>query len=144
MVGKDAEQSGIIRAGAKLVSAISNSVVPKVTLIVGDSFGAGHYALCGKAYDPNFILAWPNVKYAVMGAQQAAGTLSSIQQDRAQDDVLESYLEKMDIRYGAARGWIDVVIQPDRTRDHLVAIFRLLRQSPVQANRRFHTGVFQT
>jgi acetyl-CoA carboxylase carboxyltransferase component len=144
MVGKDAEQSGIIRAGAKLVSAISNSIVPKVTLIVGDSFGAGHYALCGKAYDPNFILAWPNVKYAVMGAQQAAGTLSSIQQDRAQDDVLESYLEKMDIRYGAARGWIDAVIQPDRTRDHLVAIFRLLRQAPVQAGRRFHTGVFQT
>ncbi|MBM3863967.1 MAG: acyl-CoA carboxylase subunit beta [Verrucomicrobia bacterium] len=144
MVGKDAEQSGIIRSGAKLVSAISNSVVPKVTLIVGDSFGAGHYALCGKAYDPNFILAWPNVKYAVMGAQQAAGTLSSIQQDKSQDDVLESYLEQMDIRFGAARGWVDAVIRPERTRDHLVSIFRLLRKAPVRATRGFHTGVFQT
>src|SRR3954451_2628829 len=78
MVGKDAEQSGIIRNGAKLVSAVSNSVVPKITIVVGGSFGAGNYALCGKAYDPRFLLAWPNTRYAVMGAAQASDTVFSI------------------------------------------------------------------
>src|SRR5881396_583026 len=78
MVGRDAEQSGIIRSGAKLVSAVSNSVVPKITIVVGGSFGAGNYALCGKAYDPRFIVAWPNARYAVMGAAQASDTVFSI------------------------------------------------------------------
>jgi hypothetical protein len=73
MVGKDAEHSGIIRSGAKLVNALSNAVVPKITIIVGGSFGAGNYAMCGKAYDPRFIFGWPNAKYAVMGAAQASG-----------------------------------------------------------------------
>ena len=79
MVGKDSEQSGIIKAGAKLVNAISNSVVPKITVITGGSFGAGNYALCGKAFDPRFIFAWPTAKYAVMGGDQAASTLLDIQ-----------------------------------------------------------------
>ena len=78
MVGRDAEQSGIIRSGAKLVNAVSNSIVPKITVIVGGSFGAGNYALCGKAYDPRFILAWPNARYAVMGAAQASDTVFSV------------------------------------------------------------------
>ncbi len=78
MVGRDAEQAGIIRAGAKLVNVIANSVVPKITLILGGSFGAGNYALCGKAFDPRFVLAWPTARYAVMGADQAASTLLDI------------------------------------------------------------------
>ena len=77
-VGRDAERSGIIRRGAKLVNAVSNSVVPKLTLIVGHSFGAGHYALCGKAFDPRFLFAWPGARYAVMGAQQAARTMLDV------------------------------------------------------------------
>src|SRR5436853_7276143 len=78
MVGRDAEQSGIIRSGAKLVNAVSNSVVPKITVVVGGSFGAGNYAMCGKAYDPGFIVAWPNARYAVMGAAQAYEPVLSI------------------------------------------------------------------
>src|SRR5262249_19652553 len=78
MVGKDAEWSGIIRAGAKMVNAVSNSVVPKISVIVGGSFGAGHYAMCGKAYDPRFIFAWPTARYAVMGGDAAAGTLVEV------------------------------------------------------------------
>src|SRR5512147_1991110 len=78
MVGKDAEWSGIIRAGAKMVNAVSNSVVPKITVIVGGSFGAGHYAMCGKAYDPRFVFAWPSAKYSVMSGESAAGTLVEI------------------------------------------------------------------
>src|SRR6202022_969567 len=78
MVGRDSEQAGIIRAGAKLVNVIANSVVPKITLILGGSFGAGNYALCGKAFDPRFIFAWPTARYAVMGGEQAASTLLDI------------------------------------------------------------------
>src|SRR5437762_5178059 len=78
MVGRDAEWSGIIKAGAKMVNAVSNSVVPKIAVILGGSFGAGHYAMCGKAYDPRFVFAWPTAKYAVMGGDAAAGTLLEI------------------------------------------------------------------
>jgi 3-methylcrotonyl-CoA carboxylase beta subunit len=78
MVGRDAEWSGIIRAGAKMVNAVSNSVVPKIAVIIGGSFGAGHYAMCGKAYDPRFLFAWPTAKYAVMAGASAAGTLVEI------------------------------------------------------------------
>src|SRR5258706_15724470 len=84
MVGRDAEHSGIIRSGAKLVNALSNSLVPKLTVIVGGSFGAGHYALCGKAFDPVFIYAWPSAKYAVMGPEQAAGTLLTLAKRQAE------------------------------------------------------------
>lgn len=142
MVGKDAESSGIIRSGAKLVSAISNSVVPKITCIVGNSFGAGHYALCGKAYDPNFILAWPSAKYAVMGAEQARSTLHAIQ-SKGSKDVYDSYSKQMNIRYGAARGWVDAIIPPHETRGILLQLISLVKRAP-KTKQTFHTGVIQT
>ncbi|MDQ6764706.1 MAG: acyl-CoA carboxylase subunit beta [Verrucomicrobiota bacterium] len=157
MVGRDAEQSGIIRSGAKLVNAVSNSTVPKITVVVGGSFGAGNYALCGKAYDPRFILAWPNSRYAVMGAAQASDTVFSVLA-RARDrgdkkstpeeleelraNVKKSYEEQTDIRYGAARGWVDAVIQPHETRDVLVRLLGYVSRPMSKA--RFHTGVVQT
>jgi 3-methylcrotonyl-CoA carboxylase beta subunit len=156
MVGKTAEQSGIIRSGAKLVNAVSNSIVPKITIVVGGSFGAGNYALCGKAYDPRFILAWPNARYAVMGAAQASDTVFSILararergDKKARPEELEelrakvkaSYEEQTDIRFGAARGWIDAIIQPHETRDVLVRLLRYVTRPPAKG--RFHTGVVQ-
>lgn len=157
MVGKDAEQSGIIRSGAKLVNAVSNSVVPKITVVVGGSFGAGNYALCGKAYDPRFLIAWPNARYAVMGAAQASDTVFSIlarARDRGDKKsspeeleelrvrVKESYEEQTDVRYGAARGWIDAIIQPHETRDVLTRLLSYVSRPMPKAN--FHTGVVQT
>lgn len=157
MVGKEAEQSGIIRCGAKLVNALSNSVVPKITVVVGNSFGAGNYALCGKAYDPNFIISWPNAKFAVMGAEQAADTLFSIQMKAAQrrgtslskehaekmhEEIMKRYERQMDIRYGAARGWIDAIIAPHQTRDVLGIFLRVVKAAK-SAKRAFHTGVIQ-
>ncbi len=143
MVGEAAEQSGIIRCGAKLVNAVSNSIVPKITVIVGNSFGAGHYALCGKAYDPNFILAWPNAKYSVMGADQAANTLQSVKKNTQQfDEVREAYAKQMDIRYGAARGWVDAIISPHSTRDILIRLLSMVKRAPM-SEKTFHTGVMQ-
>ena len=129
MVGRDAEWSGIIKAGAKMVNAVSNSVVPKITVIVGGSFGAGHYAMCGKAYDPRFVFAWPTARYAVMSGDSAAGTLVEIKikqlsemarfwsaedKKRLFDSVRATYDEQTDPRYGAARLWIDKIIDPCR------------------------------
>ena len=154
MVGKEAEASGIIRSGAKLVSAISNSIVPKITCIVGNSFGAGHYALCGKAYDPNFIIAWPTAKYAVMGAEQARDTLHTVQSKAAEKrgetvskeslhEIYDSYSKKTNIRYGAARGWVDAIIPPHATREVLLELISLVKRSP-KKHLTFHTGVIQT
>ncbi len=155
MVGKQAEQAGIIRAGAKLVNAMSNSVVPKITVVVGGSFGAGNYALCGKAYDPALILAWPCARYAVMGGAQAADTLLSLKLRDAQrsgqelskeeistlrDSVRERYEQQTDIRYGAARGWVDAIIPPHQTRRWLQAALSFL---PADTSEEFRTGVFQ-
>src|SRR6202453_3027185 len=127
MVGKDAEWSGIIRAGAKMVSAVSTSVVPKITVIVGGSFGAGHYAMCGKAYDPRFLFAWPTARYAVMSGASAAGTLAEVRAKQIErggkvlseaekkaifDEIKSSYDAQADPRYGAARLWIDAIIDP--------------------------------
>jgi len=157
MVGLDAEESGIIRSGAKLVNAVSNSVVPKITVIVGGSFGAGNYAMCGKAYDPRFIVAWPNARYAVMGAAQASDTVFSILakahergDKKASPEELEdlrvkvkqSYEEQTDIRYGAARGWVDAIIQPHETRDVLIRLLEYVSRPMPKAH--FHTGVIQT
>jgi acetyl-CoA carboxylase carboxyltransferase component len=157
MVGKEAEQSGIIRSGAKLVNVISNSVVPKITIIVGNSFGAGNYALCGKAYDPNFIFAWPNAKYTVMGANQAADTLFDVEKQKAElaghpfdeeeanqrrDEIRMRYVQHMDIRFGAARGWVDAIIQPHLTRDILTQTLEYALRSPMNP-KSFHTGVIQ-
>jgi acetyl-CoA carboxylase carboxyltransferase component len=155
MVGRDAEQSGIIRSGAKLVNAVSNSVVPKLTVVVGGSFGAGNYAMCGKAYDPRFIVAWPNARYAVMGAAQASDTVFSVlkrareRDKKAGHDELEelrvkvkqTYEEQTDIRYGAARGWIDAIIQPHETRNTLIQLLRYVSRPTPHAH--FHTGVIQ-
>jgi acetyl-CoA carboxylase carboxyltransferase component len=157
MVGKEAEQAGIIRAGAKLVNVVSNSIVPKITVVVGNSFGAGNYALCGKAYDPNFIVAWPNAKYAVMGADQAADTLYTIQQKAAErkglhlnedemkemhTKIKENYQEQMDVRFGAAHGWIDGIIAPHSTRSVLINLLKVTARCPYK-NKTFHTGVMQ-
>lgn len=157
MVGRDAEQSGIIRSGAKLVSAVSNSVVPKITIIIGNSFGAGNYALCGKAYDPNFIVAWPNAKYAVMGADQAADTLYSIRRkaaakktphttdedpEKLRSMIKAQYEAQTDVRYGAARGWVDAIIAPHHTRLCLIKFLSVTQRTP-STPKSFHTGVFQ-
>jgi 3-methylcrotonyl-CoA carboxylase beta subunit len=157
MVGRDAEQSGIIRSGAKLVNAVSNSTVPKITVVVGGSFGAGNYALCGKAYDPRFILAWPNARYAVMGAAQASDTIFSVlarasdrgdkksspeELEQLRATVKANYEEQTDIRYGAARGWVDAIIQPHETREVLSLLLEYVSRPMPKA--RFHTGVVQT
>jgi acetyl-CoA carboxylase carboxyltransferase component len=156
MVGRDSEQSGIIKAGAKLVNAISNSVVPKLTLITGGSFGAGNYALCGKAFDPRFIFAWPGARYAVMGGDQAAGTLLDVQvqalkrqgrepdaEELAQlrDKVKAAYEEQTDIRYAAARLWVDGIIEPGETRQVLHRALTIVTR--YDAGLPFKTGVFQ-
>ncbi|PYK40227.1 MAG: methylcrotonoyl-CoA carboxylase [Verrucomicrobia bacterium] len=156
MVGRDAEESGIIRSGAKLVSAVSNSIVPKITVVVGGSFGAGNYAMCGKAYDPRFIVAWPGARYAVMGAAQASDTVFAIlarardrgdktttheELDDLRKKVKQNYEEQTDIRYGAARGWVDAIIQPHGTRDVLMQLLQYVSRPTPKA--RFHTGVLQ-
>jgi acetyl-CoA carboxylase carboxyltransferase component len=156
MVGRDAEESGIIRSGAKLVNAVSNSVVPKITVIVGGSFGAGNYALCGKAYDPRFVIAWPNARYAVMGAAQASDTVFSIlakarergdkkaspeELEELRAKVKQSYEEQTDIRYGGARGWVDAIIQPHETRAVLIHLLEYVSRPMPKAH--FHTGVIQ-
>lgn len=156
MVGKAAEQSGIIRAGAKLVNVVSNSVVPKFTVIIGGTFGAGNYALCGKAYDPWLILAWPNARYAVMGPQQAADTLLQLRLRDAQrtgqplgeediaslrDRIRQQYEAEMNIRHGAARGWIDAIIAPHETRAWIAAALRMV--PPDRDHQPFRTGILQ-
>lgn len=156
MVGRDSEQAGIIRAGAKLVNAISNSRVPKLTFILGGSYGAGNYALCGKAFDPRFIFAWPTAKYAVMGANQAAGTLleieiaalkragklpDAVELETLRQQIVASYTEQTDIRHAAARGWVDDIIEPVQTREILIATLTVAtRHAEVEP---FRTGVLQ-
>ena len=157
MVGKDAEWSGIIRAGAKMVNAVSNSVVPKISVICGGSFGAGHYAMCGKAYDPRFIFAWPTARYAVMSGDAAAGTLAEIKlkqmeregkkvDEKARKEMLESvkasYDKQSDPRYAAARLWVDAIIDPAHTRDALIAALEAAALNPHVPE--LKTGVLQT
>src|SRR5215467_2066259 len=157
MVGRDAEWSGIIKAGAKMVNAVSNSVVPKITVIVGGSFGAGHYAMCGKAYDPRFVFAWPTARYAVMSGDSAAGTLVEIKvkqlerggkklSDEEKKELYESvkrtYDEQTDPRYGAARLWIDKIIDPIETRDAITQALEAAALNPDVAE--FKVGVLQT
>ncbi|HLW66225.1 MAG TPA: acyl-CoA carboxylase subunit beta [Gemmataceae bacterium] len=156
MVGKDSEQAGIIKAGAKLVNVISNSVVPKITVILGGSFGAGNYALCGKAFDPRFMFAWPSAKYAVMGGDQAAGTLLDItvqalkrtghepdakELQELQEKIKASYDEQTDIRYAAARLWVDRIIQPEETRSALLVALEVATR--FDSGLEFRTGVLQ-
>ena len=157
MVGKDAEWSGIIRAGAKMVSAVSTSVVPKITVIVGGSFGAGHYAMCGKAYDPRFLFAWPTARYAVMSGASAANTLVEVRVKQLErggktiseeerkgifDEIKATYDAQADPRYGAARLWIDAIIDPVKTREVLMTALEAAALNPEVA--RFNPGVLQT
>jgi acetyl-CoA carboxylase carboxyltransferase component len=156
MVGRDAEQAGIIKAGAKLVNVIANSVVPKLTIILGGSFGAGNYALCGKAFDPRMIFAWPTARYAVMGGEQAAGTLleitiSALRRGGHEPDAEEleelrrqveaSYEKQTDIRYAAARLWVDGILQPADTRAALLLALDVATR--YDDGRPFRTGVLQ-
>ena len=156
MVGRDSEHAGIIKAGAKLVNVIANSVVPKITVILGGSFGAGNYALCGKAFDPRFIFAWPTARYAVMGGEQAATTLldvqvSALRQQGHEPDAEEmeelrrkveaSYEEQTDVRYAAARLWVDKIVEPAETRSALLTALAVAVR--YDDGRAFKTGVLQ-
>ncbi len=157
MVGRDAEWSGIIRSGAKMVTAVSNSVVPKISVILGGSFGAGNYAMCGKAYDPRFVFAWPTARYAVMSGASAANTLVELRirqlerggkklSDQERQEVLESiqakYDEQTDCRYAAARLWVDAIIDPAKTREAVMTALEAASLNPEVAD--FHPGLLQT
>jgi acetyl-CoA carboxylase carboxyltransferase component len=157
MVGRDAEWSGIIRAGAQMVSAVANSTVPKITVILGGSFGAGHYAMCGKAYDPRFLFAWPTARYAVMSGASAASTLveikirqlerggkqlSDAEKSQVFASIKASYDEQTDSRYAAARLWVDAIIDPAKTRDVLVTALQAVALNPEVE--KFNPGVIQT
>ncbi len=157
MVGKEAEWTGIIRAGAKMVNAVSNSVVPKITVICGGTFGAGHYAMCGKAYDPRFIFAWPTARYAVMSGESAAGTLvemkikqleregkklSAAEKKELYESIRATYEHQTDPRYAAARLWVDAIIDPAHTREALIEALEAAAFNPHVAE--FKTGVLQT
>lgn len=156
MVGKTAEQSGIIRAGAKMVNAVSNSVVPKISVIMGGSFGAGNYAMCGKAYSPRFLFAWPTAKYAVMAGAAAANTLVEIRirqlekagkklsdEDRKKlfDEIKATYDHQTDPRYAAARLWVDKIIDPAETRDAIITALEAAYHNPRVPQ--FNVGVLQ-
>ncbi|MDX6456867.1 MAG: hypothetical protein QOE55_564 [Acidobacteriaceae bacterium] len=157
MVGRDAEWSGIIRAGAQMVSAVANSTVPKITIILGGSFGAGHYAMCGKAYDPRFLFAWPTARYAVMSGASAASTLveikirqlerggkqlSEAEKSQVLESIKASYDEQTDCRYAAARLWVDAIIDPARTREVLITALKAVALNPEVE--KFNPGVIQT
>src|SRR5689334_2142311 len=157
MVGRDAEWNGIIKAGAKMVNAVANSVVPKIAVIVGGSFGAGHYAMCGKAYDPRFVFAWPTARYAVMSGAAAAGTLVEIKIKQLErggkklseaekkelfDNTKATYDHQTDPRYGAARLWLDKIIDPMETRQALITALEAASLNPDV--REFKVGVLQT
>jgi len=157
MVGKEAEWSGIIRAGAKMVNAVSNSVVPKIAVICGGSFGAGHYAMCGKAYDPRFIFAWPTARYAVMSGDSAASTLVEIKIKQLEregkklsdsdkkalhESIRATYEHQTDPRYAAARLWVDAILDPAQTREALIWALEAAALNPEV--KEFKTGVLQT
>ncbi len=156
MVGRDSERSGIIKAGAKLVSAVSNSRVPKITLITGGSYGAGNYALCGKAFDPRFIYAWPTARCAVMGPAQATGTLLDVmvaslkkqgqepdaaELDQLREQVAADYERQTDVRYAAARLWVDAILDPAQTREVLIESLAVATRHA--SDEPFHLGVYQ-
>lgn len=156
MVGTRSEHGGIIKDGAKMVNAVSNSTVPKFSVVIGNSYGAGNYAMCGKAYDPRLIVAWPTAKIAVMGGSQAAKVLTQIQvsalksKGEAPDkDAEEALFEKIKARYdeqtspyyAAARLWVDEIIDPNETRTYISAGISMANEAPVKP---FNVGVLQT
>lgn len=157
MVGSRSEQGGIIKDGAKMVNAVANSVVPKFTVIIGNSYGAGNYAMCGKAYDPRLIFAWPSAKLAVMGGSQAAKTLLQIQESTLKakgetitpekeaqllKEITDRYNEQTTPYYAAARLWVDGIIDPLQTREMISMGIEAANQSPI--TKRFNVGIIQT
>lgn len=157
MVGSRSEQGGIIKDGAKLVSAVANSVVPKFTIITGNSFGAGNYAMCGKAYDPRLIVAWPSAQIAVMGGSQAAKTLLQIQtstmkakgqeitpeeEQKLLDTITERYNKQMSPYYAASRLWVDAIIDPLDTRKWISMGIEAANHAPIE--KQFNVGIIQT
>jgi len=157
MVGSRSEQGGIIKDGAKMVNAVANSVVPKITIVVGNSYGAGNYAMCGKAYDPRFIYAWPTAKIAVMGGSQAAKTLLQIQMAAKKkkgeevseadkkallDKITERYERQTSPYYAAARLWVDGIIDPKETRRVISTGIEAANHAPIE--KAFNSGVLQT
>ena len=152
MVGKDAEWSGIAKNGAKMVNAVSNTTVPKITIIIGGSYGAGNYAMSGKSYNPQFIYAWPNAKIAVMGGEQAAETLTQIklskvgsinedEKNKISNDIKMQYNIQSNIKYGAARLWVDEIINPKDTRFIIIKSLDIV--SSGNYNKKPNYGVFQ-
>lgn len=156
MVGSRSEHAGIIKDGAKMVNAVANSVVPKITIIIGNSYGAGNYAMCGKAYDPRFIYAWPTAKIAVMGGDQAAKTLLQIQvagmkakgetiapeeEERLLNEIKNRYEKQTTPYYAAARLWVDGIIDPVQTRKYISEGIAAANHQPLMND--FRTGVFQ-
>ena len=157
MVGSRSEHGGIIKDGAKMVNAVANSVVPKFTIVIGNSYGAGNYAMCGKAYDPRLIFAWPSAKIAVMGGAQAAKTLLQIQEsalkgksDTLTDEKKQQLLKEITDRYNkqttpvyaAARLWVDGIIDPLETRKVISTGIEAANQAPIE--KAFSVGVLQT
>ncbi len=157
MVGSRSEHGGIIKDGAKLVNAVANSVVPKFTVIVGNSYGAGNYAMCGKAYDPRFIVAWPTARIAVMGGEQAAKVLQQIEvarlvkagepiDEEKQSELLKKiearYEEQTQPEYAASRLWVDAIIDPEETRSWISMGVEVANESP--SEKPFRPGVMQT
>ena len=156
MVGSKAEHGGIIKDGAKMVNAVSNSTVPKFTVIIGNSYGAGNYAMCGKAYDPRLIVAWPTAKIAVMSGESAAKTLLQIkvsslkgqgkeiseqEEKDLMDEITERYNEQLSPFYAASRLWVDEVIDPLQTRKYLSAGIEAANYAEIK---KFNPGVIQT
>jgi acetyl-CoA carboxylase carboxyltransferase component len=156
MVGSRSEHGGIIKDGAKMVSAMSNSTVPKFTVVIGNSYGAGNYAMCGKAYDPRLMLAWPTAKIAVMGGEQAAKVLLQIEKAAlekkgekitpdAEANLLKTIMERYERQttpyYAASRLWVDAIIDPLDTRNWISAGIEMAENAPVA---KFNVGVIQT
>jgi 3-methylcrotonyl-CoA carboxylase beta subunit len=156
MVGSRSEHGGIIKDGAKLVNAMSNSTVPKFTIIMGNSYGAGNYAMCGKAYDPRLIVAWPSARIAVMGGEQAAKTLLQIEKSRLKklgeeispeaekallDKIIARYDKQTQPEYAASLLWVDAIIKPSDTRQWISEGIKAANNAPIET---FNVGVLQT
>jgi acetyl-CoA carboxylase carboxyltransferase component len=157
MVGSQSEYGGIIKDGAKMIYAVANSTVPKITIITGNSYGAGNYAMCGKAYDPRFIFAYPNAKIAVMGGSQASNVLLDIKINQMKkqgkeiheddkkiflDEIQQRYTEQTEVLYAASRLWIDEIIDPLETRKIISRCIEITNNNP--DIKKFNVGMIQT
>ena len=156
MVGSKSEHGGIIKDGAKMVNAMANSTVPKFTIIIGNSYGAGNYAMCGKAYDPRMILAWPTARIAVMGGDQASNVLFNLEKNRLnkkgeeisksdeiklKKKIVDNYNKQTSPYYAASRLWIDEIISPLDTRKYISTAIEASNNCPIKE---FKTGLIQT